>query len=373
MSNLNLIETLTKLSTPHLASIASRESTEFSLNKIKIKNNKILLDDSELTGYAFKKIINQLNLKKGFINNERKMTPDEWDDLSSAIKNIDSSVKLFATKYQEGNTNEVIDVHTFNPNKKHPDDATINQYFQWITESLEKTEKEYSLKEFNFSKRNDLFEIILKNESEEIDVFGTNVDIWKPGDRFYFNGFRFNHAPFFERLICSNGNIATEFGYSSDISRSTFNNKKIFNIIENSLVNEKTYELQLQSAAQHLKNNNISLLEFYEFRNFFDNKNSDGDYDTLLSKYFKDQIFYEEYGNVESKSRKWKSTANSGINAYDFFNMLTWIGSHESSLNNDHRIDLQIKASNILFKPEFDLEDVAVNKNISYPILSSMN
>ena len=79
--------------------------------------------------------------------------------------------------------------------------------------------------------------------------------------------------------------------------------------------------------------------------------------------------------NIQEKSRKWKSTANSGINAYQFFNMLTYIASHPDKIIMDRsdRTDLQIAASNLLFKKQLDLEDVAQSAQVIYPVLPEMN
>jgi len=95
-----------------------------------------------------------------------------------------------------------------------------------------------------------------------------------------------------------------------------------------------------------------------------------------MAKFFNETPFYKAYGvNLEEKSKKWKSTANTGINAYDFFNMLTWIASHpeEVKMDKTDRINLQIQSSNLLFKNQLDLEDVATNVVVEYPRLVSMN
>jgi len=220
-------------------------------------------------------------------------------------------------------------------------------------------------------------ELILLNENDRVDVFGTDLDLWKMGDRFHFNGVRFNYAPFFERLVCSNGNTATEFGFGADISKNSFNNNKIQGVISKALeFGSETMPATLAQAVQHLQKNNVSLAEFYQYRNFFESRNGEEVYTGLIEKYFNDQPFYRGYGvNINEKSRKWKATANSGINAYDFFNLLTWVASHPDQVRMDKndRIQLQIQASNLLFKKELDLEDIATSANIVYPRLAAMN
>ena len=132
----------------------------------------------------------------------------------------------------------------------------------------------------------------------------------------------------------------------------------------------------LKKSIHHLKNNNVSLGEFYYYRKQLESKNQDGEYDDILAKYFDDAIFYDMYGeNIKAKSQKWLATANSGINAYDMFNSITFLGSHpdEAKINHDDRVDLQIAATRLLFKESLDLEDVASPVKFTYPKNFSMN
>jgi hypothetical protein len=187
----------------------------------------------------------------------------------------------------------------------------------------------------------------------------------------------FNYAPFFERLSCSNGAVAQKFGFGSDISRNTFNNNKIQRTIEKAILEEDSNMMEtLKKSIHHLKNNNVSLGEFYYYRKQLESKNQEGEYDGILAKYFNDAIFYDMYDtNIKSKSQKWLATANSGINAYDMFNSITYLGSHPNEVKIDHsdRVDLQIAATRLLFKESLDLEDVASPVKFVYPKNFSMN
>jgi hypothetical protein len=42
-------------------------------------------------------------------------------------------------------------------------------------------------------------------------------------------------------------------------------------------------------------------------------------------------------------------------------------------MDRNDRVQLQINASNLLFKKELDLEDIATSANIVYPRLAAMN
>jgi hypothetical protein len=378
MNNQQLIEQIRSEAEPFMSRLTDRATREFKLKELDITDNGIFLNESPLTSTALKKVLSMLRVKKNFIDLSHKMTPEDWKSVSQKLKNAEGETRLYATIAKDDNGNaEVIDAHTHRDGKKHSDDASYQQYFEWIENALTESEKNYSLKRLDFNSRNEMFEMILLDEDNRVDVFGTDLDLWKMGDRFHFNGLRFNYAPFFERLVCSNGNTATEFGFGADISKSTWNNNKIKSVIDKALLfGSETLPETLQQSVQHLKNNNISLAEFYQYRNFFERANGEEIYTPVIEKYFNDRPFYQGYGmNIAEKSRKWKSTANSGINAYDFFNMLTWIASHPRDVKMDRndRIQLQIQASNLLFKKELDLEDVATSCNINYPRLSVMN
>jgi len=374
--NTQVITQIWDFADPILNSISQRDTREFKLSDVEISPKGLFLGDKQFSGAAITKALSLFRVKKNFMEFQSKMTPEDWVEVSTKIKNADRNLTLYATIEDEGN-GKIVDIHLQKQDKKHADDATTREYFMWIEKSLSESDKEYSLKRIDYNSKNEMFELVLLDNSREIDVFGTNIDMWKLGDRFYFNGLKFNYAPFFERLVCSNGNTAMQYGFNSEISQSSFNNQKIQKIIDRAIAtaSDNIPEL-LQQSVQHLQNNNISVNEFYAYRNFFSKKNENEIYTNVIAKYFNDTPFYRAYGeNIEDKSRKWKSTANTGINAYNFFNMLTWIASHpdEVKMENSDRMDLQIQASNLLFKKELDLEDIAINVNVDYPIIAQMN
>jgi hypothetical protein len=379
MNNQHVIEQIRSEVAPIIERLGDRQQSEFKLKDLDITEKGLLLKDTPISSKAQSKILGTLRVKKNFMELSHKMTPNDWQTVSHKLKQVEGDTKMYATINKDDNGgSEIIDVQPHRGiAKKHSDDASYNQYFDWITDSLANSEKNYSLKNLNFNSKNEMFELILLDEDKRVDVFGTDLDLWKMGDRFHFGGLRFNYAPFFERLVCSNGNTASEFGFGADISKSTFNNKKIQSVIEKSLrYGSETMPETLQNAVQHLQKNNVSLSEFYYYRNFFEARNSEDVYNGIIERFFSDRPFYQGYGtNIAEKSRKWKSTANSGINAYDFFNMLTYIASHPQEIRMDRndRIQLQIQASNLLFKKELDLEDIATSCNINYPRLAAMN
>lgn len=376
--NQEVIEQIKQGSTEFLEQLADRSTSELRIKDLDIDAKGIHHNGVPVKDSALNKIFSMLRVKKNFSDFANKMTEEDWRSVSDKLKAAEGEVKMYGSIVKDSNGNQqIVDVLPFRENKKREDDASHRQYFDWITESLEESEKEYSLKQLNFDVSKDKVELILLNQSDTVDVFGTDTDLWKTGDRFAFTGLQFNYAPFFERLVCTNGNTANQFGFGANISKNTFNNKKIQSVIEKSIkYHSDTLAGTLEQAVQHLKGSNISVKEFYQFREFFVNRNAEGVYDRLLLEYFDDKPFYKGYGmDIASKSNKWKMTADSGINAYDYFNALTYLASHpdEIKLIDNHKAELQIRASDLLFKKELDLEDIATGVKIDYPRLIIMN
>jgi hypothetical protein len=375
--NQAIIDQITEKSTAIFETLGDRTESRFNLSDISIDEKNVYFKDMPMNEHAKAKALGMLKVKSNFSDFAKKMPKEDWSDLEGKLKSIEGNKKVYASIANNDNgVPEIVDVFLHKDGKKRNDDASYKQYFDWITDSLSKTEKTYSLKDMSFNPDNKNVNLVLLNEDKKIDVFGTDTDLWKGGDSFNFSGLQFNYAPFFERLVCSNGNRTQQYGFGADISKNTFNNTKIQGVIKKALeFGDENMPEVLMQAVNHLMQNNVSIQEFFEYRNFFKNRNQDDVYDRIISKFFNTNPFYKAYGlNIEEKSRKWRSTADSGINAYDFFNMLTWIASHPDkvSVDEEHRLDLQITASNLLFKPNLDLEDIATNVKFEYPKLVEM-
>ena len=376
MNNIQLINEIQEKAQPILETLSQRETREFRLDELEI-NEGVSYKGTPLTGKALRNVLNILRVKKNFTDLSMKMSSEDWETVSQRIKNTEGSTKLFAKMVPNAAGNmEIVDTFRHNETKKRADEGDPSTYINWIIESLGESEKTFRFKKLDFDPLKELIHLVVLDENSDTDVFGTGKDIWKLGNHYTFGSMEFKHAPFFERLICSNGNTSLQHGFGSHIEQSRFNDYKIQNVIKKSLLEEDSMNGLLKQATDHLQKNEISLAEFYEYRNFFNRRNSEGIYDSLIHKYFDDSHFFKAYGvNIEEKSHKWKSTANTGINAYDFFNLLTYVASHPEKVRVDsnHRLDLQISASNLLFKKQLDLEDVAQTVKIAYPRLAEMN
>jgi len=334
----------------------------------------VKLNEVPLEGSALKGVLSILRVRNNFVDFSSTMTIEDWKAVSSRLTQAQGEIALFGKVSTDINGREaIVDIYMENPKKKEECTVGADQYIDWITESLSLTPSRYSLRAFEYDRTNNMFDLTLLDEDTEVDVFKGVSDSWKLGERFYFNSLRFDYAPFFERLVCSNGNTAPQYGFGANISQAKFNDAKIRQLIDKSIQhNDATIVERLLHATKHLQDNEISLREFYAYRRLFDNEK----YEDIAHKYFDDQVFYRSYAcNIAEKSDKWKSTARTGINGYDFFNQLTWLASHPDQVNIEHkdRLELQIKASNLLFKSSMDLEDVASPMKIEYPRLAIMD
>ncbi len=347
---------------------------DFRIGEITISDEKILLHGTELEGRAKSKILSTLKVKKNFSDYAKAMDLHDWLSVSNKIKTSQQETVLIA---QYDDAGKIVNIHNKNLNKKRPDDLRLRNYVDMICDELAQSDQTYQLNSLGFMPETHRFDISLLNPSIDIDIFGNGKDIWHAGNSFTFNELGFKTMPFFERLVCSNGMRSRNYGFGANVHQSRFNVAKIADEIRKAINSDITLHMEMISlASQHLNSNNASIAEFERFRNFFVKKSEDNpSYFKIIEKYFNDQPMYKAYGeNIAEKSNKWKSTANSGINAYDLFNLQTWIASHEneSGITPSDAIELQIAASNFFFKNNLDLEDIAQPKAFEYPKLAVM-
>ena len=341
---------------------------EFKLGEIRVENREVKLGDAEFTGDAKNKLLNILKVKNNFPEYATRLTEAEWSTVIDKLKKANADSEWIA---QIDDANRVTSLYGKKLNKKGDDDVSLQWAVDQICEELGQSAVGYELSNMGFHKEKQKIDIVLLNQEDDIDVFGNGLDKWKIGNSFTFNPFEFGVGPFFERLSCANGMRSKELGFNSKISQGSFNIEKIRKHITNAFdPDAKRHHELIQMTANHLQDNNISIQEFFDFKKFLGPKDDEDIVkQDLVYKYFNDGPFYGAYGeNIQKKSRKWRATANTGINAYDFFNLLTWIASHpeETKLQHNEIIDLQIKAGNFFFKKEFDLEDIAVSKEVKY-------
>ena len=351
---------------------------EWPIAQVNFDDKGMKIDGIPFSQDAVKQMCNIMRLKSNFELYYETMEERDWNLVSNKIKEALGDLIIIAQYANSGAGEFIKEVYVKNTKRKKDEVRGFDFYFDTICDSLSESSIDFSLKSFKFDKSNYKFDVVLMDEDYNMDVFGDNTDLWKGGYCFTFSPTSFETSPYFERLVCSNGMRSKLHGFRSKIDQAKYNETKIGTLIKNSITGDGAYLDELVIAnINHLKGNNISLQEFYEYRNFFTKGDMDDNPESfaVATRYFDDKVFFETYGiNVTEKSNKWRSTANSGINAYDFFNLITWLGSHpeETNLTDEESIEIQIKASNLFAKMELDLEDIAEPKEVKYEKVPEM-
>jgi len=270
MNNSHVIEQIRTEADAVLSRIKDRAFTEFSLKELDFDNG-ISLRGVPVRGQAAAKILGTLRVKKNFADIGHKMSPEDWTTVSYKLKTAEGDLKLHGAITGEDDSREISWAYDSNENKKRSDDQINHEnYFNWLTSSLGESELNYGMKDIGYNSKADKFTLTLLDFDNEMDVFDTGLDMWKSGHRFTFSGLYYKYAPFFERLVCSNGNTARQYGFGADVSRQRYNNAKVESSIRKAIM-ERNGDLPiiLNESVQHLQSNNISMAEFADYKNFY--------------------------------------------------------------------------------------------------------
>ena len=337
--------------------MASREIISFDVNSIEIDNEKMSIGGDALSENATKRVLSQLRVKNNFLGLSKELTPGDWQTVKEKIKMSKANQIIHGRKVKDGSNMIIDDIYMAAP--KTTGLMEIESIFAEVEDSIISTAKDVSLKSTVFLEDKDEVSITLLENDSPIDVFMNGSDMWKTGKRITWNGMNFSVAPFFERLVCSNGNTAPQYGFKANISNNKFNIEKIKAVLQKEItLQSESIENYLADATNHLKYTNISVNEFLRFGRFF----NEVDHPEIIKKWFDSSYLNKKYSCIVSEMPdRWQVTADAGKNAYDFFNDLTYIASHpdDAKLSDRERVELQIKASDLLFKKKLDMELVA--------------
>jgi hypothetical protein len=335
----------------------NREIVSFNIGSIDIDNEKLSVNGDPLSEAATKKVLSRLRVKNNFLELGKEMGPMDWGIIKDKLKRVQADQIVHGRKINSSGMNLIDDIYLAAP--KTTGIMEIDTIFGEVIDSIVSTGKDISLKSTYFLEDKDEVNVTLLEHDSPIDIFSNGSDIWKTGKRIVWNGMTFSVAPFFERLVCTNGNTAPQYGFKANISNNKFNVEKIKKVLEKEITMQSdSINEYLIDAANHLRHSNVSVREFLRFRKFF----NETDHPEILKKWFDESKINRAYGCVISDMPDmWQSTADTGKNAYDFFNDLTYIASHpdDAKITDRERVDLQIKASDLLFKKTLDLEMVA--------------
>lgn len=360
--NTDVIEKLEDLKTT-LNNTIKNELISFKLGDIDFYGGKLLVGENNISQKALSKICKTMKVYDSFLDYKRQMTDEDWTYLQNKLIDLNSKVIFWGKK---NNVNMIDKVYSREEIVDYNSDLIkidYTKYIDMIIDSLDVSNHEFYIKNIYYDNYFDKVYLNFINKNSNIDVFGNNTDMWKRGVDINFDLTSFKGSPFFERLACSNGMTTEEHGYKVNIQNKRWNLPDIQKQINRLLIGRQhSYDTIISNQAAALANNNVSVKEFYDFLSFVEDRNENEKYSHILNTVFSENDIMKFYGtDPKQKSPKWQASANSGRNAYDFFNDMTYLASHidKSRLEDKDARDLAIKSSSLFFKKTLDLQDIA--------------
>ena len=376
MAITNTAETIKKLQElkDEISKKTTGEIKTFKIEDIDISKERMYVDSVMLSEGSVKRILSHLKVKNNFLSLSEKLTASDWTNVREALKKPTAAQVVhgrIVSMFVNDLTQDVIDdIHVAAP--KASGILEKDTVFSWIIDSIVSTGKDISLKSAVYMEDKDEVAVTLVENDVVLDIFSNGTELWKIGKKIVWNAMNFAIFAYYERVSCGSGVVVPRFGFRANISNNKFNHDKLVQMLEREVtLNSQDLDVNLIDAINHLKSRNISVKEFSRFRGFLNSTL----HAAIINKWFDDSAINKEYSCIASEmSGIWQATADSGINAFDFFKKLIYAASHPEEatpepngaqivetvkLTNRERYDLEIKASDILMKKELDLELVA--------------
>ena len=373
MSNTKIITEITEFAQKVQTERNHSDFQELHLDNLTIEEG-MKIDGVPLDETSVKTILSTLNLKPKFLDFKSTLSEQDWVLIGRKIKEARGDAHFYGNVISDGLTGKIItELLPRNENKEKADDLTrSNHVIGKITEALASTERTFDLGGLGFSKKNNIFSIDLVDPTSTFVPF--KDEQWKTGTSFNFNSLQFMNNPFLERLACSNGMMIKEKGsLNTKIHYSKFTNDRISQTILNSINDPGNVDNIVGPQIERLNKINLSVFELLKWRNSLNRMSED--FDSLTQKYMPIDPLFKAYGvDINGMSDQWKRTADSGINAYNFLNLLTWMASHikETNIDTSDAATLKILAGDYMFKTQFDMENMAERIDVEYPVMAEM-
>lgn len=321
------------------------------------KDTLVELNDKILSKRAVKDLADRFRIKSKFFQLGKEMGKEELNEITDKLKNLKDEDILCE---ETGNT--IKNIYFAYPEKKRKVTANLEviNNLDRVIQNVSASDKAYSINRLSFSDQQMVNIELLTDETLEV----LDNDPWKIGVQTNFSKTEFNVNPLLLRKICTNGMMAAPYGFQSNISQMKWNTEKIEEEIMKIFLNPNdSMKDIIKENVQILKNSNISIAELNKTKNvFFKNIDDEAKAAAVVKNFFNDTQLTQFYGNLEEKTHQFLKTADTGINAYDHFNMLTWITSHlnESKISSDDQFKINLRAGDILFAAsELDMNQIA--------------
>ena len=375
-NNQNVVNTIRNLYSKFKNEMPAEETMKFTKDDISMDHTGINIDGCPINEKAQKTLLTKMKVRPEFIELAGKANPEDWDIIVKNLKSELSDRPFYAKIRRTDDRDEIYSVLEYPVHDKVEllnNDTSIDT----ICENLSKTKDSYKMFTCNFDRNNNKIIIGLINEHTKFSIFGEKDgkefefkdDIWMSGVQFVFTETDFSAKHLLERLICANGMTTKEEGFTTHINKKNFNQEKITNIINKTFEDSyKDIVDKVAKQASFLKTNEVSVREFYEHTKMFFRNAKKHDMVDEVQEIFDDSPFFEKYAvDINKMTPKWKATAATGINAYNFFNALTYTATHLfENVDPSVMTDLQLNISNFFFKDKFDMSEIAPNVKVGY-------
>jgi hypothetical protein len=326
--------------------ISTYRKTPVHLSNVRKSGQKFFYGQTPVADTALKDLLNIFSIKEKLVE-EIKDDKDQWEPLQVCLSNIKKE-RAAITAVRNGVDGDGSIVRFFDVALEEERPLELDKGLSLMHSYLSDKEDNIKIQGLYFNPQTLQIETQIRHLENKIDTFGDGQDLWDSGFGFNYGEGKTQILPYFLRLICTNGMTATHmvnqrYFQSRELKQNSFT-KLINKVLDEDLTGT------VRANCGRLKSTNASLREFYNARNILMGRSAE-----LAKTYFDDGEIKEAYREekLRYKNKRWLASANSNVNAYDFFNRLTHCTSH-ASLDDITRLQLNHGASEIFFKgPDF--------------------
>jgi hypothetical protein len=345
--NTTLLETYDEQADKVRDIVSNYNKVPATLSQIRKSGKNFYYGQTQVETTALKDLLNIFSIKESLVN-EIKNDKDQWEPLQRCLADIKQDRTVTAVTRKNSSDERSIVRFT---------DSKIDEEQNLELERGIELMREYAgsqdgdnlqLHNMGFDSENLMVRAQFRNINSKVDVFNDGADIWDTGLNINFGETKSSVAPFYLRLICTNGMIGTHQMSQRYFDNSEFKHSTFTKLVSKVMDQDLTGVIRANGARLH--ETTASLREFYNARNILLGRSVE-----LAKTYFDDTEIKDAYKDerLRYKNSRWLATANTNINAYDFFNRITHCTSH-SELNDTTRLQLNNIASELFFKgPDF--------------------
>lgn len=341
--------------------------TNFNLSDLNFHEGAGIIGDTFLSKTALKQLMSLFQVKDKFVSsqNAQILGPTEIASFINTIKGVNLGNRLFCSYDDITNPKEIKNIWLSSDAREgaFPD---YQVYLNNVKEKLNETEIDFTLDNINFDKPTGSISLSLLTE-DTINVGSNNtnnIDEWRNGLYLDFNLFTTTAAPFYSRLICSNGMISREYMKRMNLNHSKYNQNKLDALTKRFLIDGDFRETEemLYEKCTIANDTPISILEFEYARQLLSSQLLEVNEDS--SEKFDITSVEDAYGvDLNEQSKKWKATARVNKSVYEVVNDLTWIAARPSEydITQKEAEQIQLGSSSLLLKKRYDMEEIAPN------------